>query len=150
MLAKDTTAVSSFSLGSRRYLYRYKSCLALSWASKMTLHYIGMSADRCEVSNSEQGKWGKVHVTLSFIACQACDNFCLTRICHSDDQRYTIKVKSFGKTDIVLHKCQFRTICSDPFLAPIIMKSGLVLPFPWIITISHLSWNLWSRIWPLV
>ena len=42
----------------------------------------------------------------------------------------TIKVESFGKTNVVLHKCQFRTVCSDPFLAPIIMKSGLVLPFP--------------------
>lgn len=56
MLAKDATAVFSFSLGSRWYLYRYKSCLAFSWTSKMTLHYIGMSADRCEISNSEQGK----------------------------------------------------------------------------------------------
>lgn len=53
-------------------------------------------------------------------------------------------------TDIdgVLTACQ-RVICSGPLLAPIIMKSGLVLPFPWIISFSHLSSNLWSKFGPL-
>lgn len=37
MLAKDTTAFSSFSVGPIWCLYRYKLCLALSQASKMAL-----------------------------------------------------------------------------------------------------------------
>jgi hypothetical protein len=56
MLAKDTTAFSSFSVGPIWCLYRYKLCLALSQASKMALHDPGMSADRYEVGNSDQGR----------------------------------------------------------------------------------------------
>lgn len=91
---------------------RFKSYLAFTWPSKTVLHSIGMSTDRYEISNSEQGRWRKVHVTLPFTACQTCDNLYLSRMCRPDVQRLniTIKVESFGKAKTVLIKWQFRNL----------------------------------------
>lgn len=44
----------------------------------------------------------------------------------------------------ILHHLLWSLSCSNNY------EIMVVLPFPWIISISHLSWNLRSRIWPFV